>query len=82
MFQINYYSYKFYSFLLLILGFFSIFQEVDTENNIFFLLILIFSILQNNFKYKFKSIYSGLIAIFSIYIQFILSDYTISKEFF
>ena len=42
MFQINYYSYKFYSFLLLILGFFSIFQEVDTENNIFFLLILIF----------------------------------------
>ena len=45
-------------------------------------MILIFSILQNNFKYKFKSIYSGLIAIFSIYIQFILSDYTISKEFF
>ena len=82
MFQINYYSYKFYSFLLLILGFFSIFQEVDTENNIFFLTILIFSIFQNNFKYKFKSIYSGLIAIFSIYIQFILSDYTISKEFF
>ena len=82
MLKINFKDYKFYSNLLIIFGFLSIYNEVDFENNIFFLDILFFSIIQNYLNYKYKNFYSGLIALMAIYIQFRFNDFTISKEYF
>ena len=82
MLKINFKDYKFYSYLLIIFGFLSIYNEVDFENNIFFLAILFFSIIQNYLNYKYKNFYSGLIALIAIYIQFRFNDFTISKEYF
>ena len=82
MLKINFKDYKFYSYLLIIFSFLSIYDEVDFENNIFFLAILFFSIIQNYLNYKYKNFYSGLIALIAIYIQFRFNDFTISKEYF
>jgi hypothetical protein len=55
---------------------------VNFYNKLLFILTLIFSIYQNLKKYKFKNIYSSIIAVITIYFQFILSENTFSKEFF
>ena len=51
-------------------------------SNLYFIIIALFAILQNYFDYRYKKVISGLIALGSFYIQFILNDYTLSKEYF
>ena len=82
MYQINILDYRFNSILLIFLCYLSIAFEVDTLNNLYFILIAIFAFVQNYFKYKYKNFYSGLIAIGSFYVQFLLSDNTLTKEYF
>ena len=82
MYRFDLLNYKFTAILLLVLSYFSIAFEVSKLNNLYFILIAFLSILQNNFNYSYKKIISGIVALISFYIQFILSDYTLSKEYF
>ena len=82
MYKIDLLNYKFTAILLLVLSYFSIAFEVSNLNNLYFILIAFLSILQNKFNYSYKKIISGIVALISFYIQFILSDYTLSKEYF
>ncbi|WP_262589703.1 transglutaminase-like domain-containing protein [Candidatus Pelagibacter communis] len=82
MYRFDLLNYKFTSIFLLILSYFSIAFEVSNLNNLYFILIAFLSILQNNLYYSYKKIISGIVALISFYIQFILSDYTLSKEYF
>ena len=82
MYKLDLLNYKFTAILLLVLSYFSIAFEVSNLNNLYFILIAFLSILQNNFNYSYKKIISGIVALISFYIQFILSDYTLSKEYF
>ena len=75
-------NYNFTAFLMLILNFLVIFNEVNLMSNLFFFSILIFSILQKNFNYNYKKIFSSILSLGSIYILFVLNDYTLSKEYF
>ena len=82
MFKFDLLNYKFNSYIILFLSLLTIFFEVNFYNKLLFILTLIFSIYQNLKKYKFKNIYSSIIAVITIYFQFILSENTFSKEFF
>ena len=82
MFKINLLNYHFTSLLLLILSYTLIAFEVTALNNLYFIGIASFAILQNYYHYKYKRIISGLIALGSFYVQFVLNDYTLSKEYF
>lgn len=82
MFKLNLLNSKFNSYLLLTLSLTTIFFDISFYNQIFFLLVFCFSVFQNVNVYKFKTVYSSIIAIISIYIQFKLNDSTLSKEFF
>ena len=80
--RINLLNYNFNSLLILLLSYLLIFTEVDLVSNVFFFLLLLFSIFQKNFKYRYKKIPSSILAIISIYILFVLNDQTLSKEYF
>ena len=80
--RINLLNYNFNSLLILLLSYLLIFTEVDLVSNVFFFLLLLFSIFQKNFKYRYKKIPSSILAIISIYILFVLNDLTLSKEYF
>jgi len=80
--RINLLNYNFNSLLILLLSYLLIFTEVDLISNVFFFLLLLFSIFQKNFKYRYKKIPSSILAITSIYILFVLNDQTLSKEYF
>ena len=82
MFKIDLLNYRFTAILLLILSYTLVAFEVTVLNNLYFLGIALFAILQNYYPYKFKKVISGLIALASFYIQFVLNDYTLSKEYF
>ena len=82
MYQFNLLNFKFTSFCLVILSYFTIAFEVEVINNFFFIIIALFGIFQNSSKYEYKNLFSGLVALVCIYIQFILNDYTLSKEYF
>ena len=82
MFKIDLLNYRFTAILLLILSYTLVAFEVTVLNNLYFLGIALFAILQNYYPYKFKKVISGLIALTSFYIQFVLNDYTLSKEYF
>ena len=82
MFKIDLLNYRFTAILLLILSYTLIAFEVTALNNLYFIGIALFAILQNYYPYKFKKVISGLIALGSFYIQFVLNDYTLSKEYF
>ena len=82
MYKINLLDYKFSSLLLIFATYIAIIDDVSFQNSIFYLIILAYSVLQNFFNIKFKKIFTSIIAIVSFYIQFILNDYTLSKEYF
>ena len=82
MYKIDLFNYRFTAILLLLLSYTLVAFEVKLINNLYFIVIGIFAILQNYFSYRFKKVISGLIALGSLYIQFILNDYTLSKEYF
>ena len=75
-------NYKFTSILLILLSYTLVINENGLINNLLFTFLLIFSIFQNYYKYKYKKLYSSSFALICIYIQFILNDYTFSKEYF
>ena len=75
-------NYKFTSIILILLSYTLVINENGLINNLLFTFLLIFSIFQNYFKYKYKKLYSSTFALICIYIQFILNDYTFSKEYF
>tara|TARA_B100001939_G_scaffold347791_1_gene370642 strand:+ start:143 stop:2017 length:1875 start_codon:yes stop_codon:yes gene_type:complete len=62
--------------------FLSLFTEVSKSNNYFFLAILLFSLFLNQLEFKYKKFLNSIIALTVIYVQFILNDYTLSKEYF
>ena len=80
--NLNISNYNFTALLMLILSFLVIFNEVNLMSNLFFFSILIFSIFQKNFNYNYKKIFSSILSLGSIYIIFVLNDYTLSKEYF
>ena len=82
MFNIDLFNYRFTAILLLLLSYTLVAFEVNILNNLYFIIIALFAILQNYFDYKYKKAISGLIALGSFYIQFVLNDYTLSKEYF
>ena len=82
MYRFDLLNYKFTAILLLVFSYFSIAFEVSNLNNLYFILIACLSIFQNYLTYSYKKIISGIVALISFYVQFILSDYTLSKEYF
>lgn len=82
MFKLNFFNPQFNSYLILLLSLTTLIFEVSLYNQIFFVSVLLFSILQNIYEYRFKNIISLFIGIIAIYIQFKLSSETLSKEFF
>ena len=82
MFKFNFLNHNFTSLVILLMSFSLIIDEVGIFTNLFYLLLLIFSIFLKNFKFKYKTIISSIFAIFTIYVLFILNDYTLSKEYF
>ena len=82
MFKLNFLNHNFTSLVILLMSFSLIIDEVGIFTNLFYLLLLIFSIFLKNFKFKYKTVISSIFAIFTIYVLFILNDYTLSKEYF
>ena len=82
MYKFSLLNYKFNSITLLILSYLLIISEVDKINNLFFLLLLSYAFFQKNFNYKFKKIFSSFCAIITLFILFVIYDYTLSKEYF
>ena len=80
--KFNLLNYNFTSLLMLFLCFVVIIDEVEMLNNLFYALILVFSIFLKNMKFKYKIVISSILAIAVVYILFILNDYTLSKEYF
>ena len=82
MFKLNFLNHNFTSLVILLMSFSLIIDEVGIFTNLFYLLLLIFSIFLKNFKFKYKTVISSIFAVFTIYVLFILNDYTLSKEYF
>ena len=82
MFKFNLLNYKFTSIILIFVCFLSLFTEVTKLNNYFFLFILLFSFFLNKLNFNYKKLLNSIIALAAIYVQFILNDYTLSKEYF
>ena len=78
----NLLNYKDTSYILILLCYLSISTEVGILNNIYFITVGFYSVLQNYFSLKYKKVISGIFALLSFYLQFILNDYTLSKEYF
>ena len=78
----NLLNYKDTSYILISLCYLSIATEVSILNNVYFIIVGFYSILQNYFSFKYKKVFSGIFALLSFYLQFILNDYTLSKEYF
>ena len=82
MFKFDLLNYKINSYILLLLSLLTVLFDVTYLNQLLFISVLIFSILQNTMQYKFKTIVSSIFALIFICLQFNLSAYTFSKEFF
>ena len=82
MFKFDFFNLNFSSIVLIFLCYLSLSFEVSAINNLYFVIIFIFSYFQNLSSYKFKKFISGIIALLSFYIQFVLNDHTFSKEYF
>ena len=82
MFKFDFFNLNFSSIVLILLCYLSLSFEVSAINNLYFVIIFIFSCFQNLSTYKFKKFISGIIALLSFYIQFVLNDHTFSKEYF
>ena len=82
MFRLNILNPKFNSYLLLVFSLTTVLFDINFYNQLLFFSVLFFSIFQNLSHYKFKNVYSSIISLIAIYIQFKLNDETLSKEFF
>ena len=82
MFKFDLLNYKTSSYILLFLSLLTILFDVTYLNQLLFVAVLIFSILQNIMQYRFKTVVSSIVALTAIYLQFNLSENTFSKEFF
>ena len=80
--KLNLLNHNFSSLLMLLISYTIIINEVGVLSNLFYLLLLIFSIFLKNLKFNYKVLVSSILALGTIYILFILNDYTLSKEYF
>ena len=80
--KLNLLNYNFTSLVMMLMSFVLIIDEVGMLSNLFYLLLLFFSIYLKNLKLRYKKLLSSIFSIGTIYILFILNDYTLSKEFF
>ena len=67
---------------MLFVSFMLIIDEVELFSNLFFLLLLILSIFLKSLKFNYKKAISSILSIGTIYILFVLNDYTLSKVSF
>ena len=82
MFKLNFLNHNLTSLVMLLMSFLLIIDEVGIFINLLYLFLLIFSIFLKNFKFKYKTVISSIFAVGTIYVLFILNDYTLSKEYF
>ena len=80
--KLNLLNYNFTSLIMLFISYMLIIDEVGLLSNLFFLLLLILSIFLKSLKFNYKKAISSILAVGTIYILFVLNDYTLSKEYF
>ena len=80
--SINLLNYNFNALAILVCSYLVLIPDVEISTNVFFLILLFFAIIQKSFNYKYKKVFSSILAIATIYILFILNDQTLSKEYF
>ena len=73
---------KILSLVLLGVSILAISDIINFSNKLFFILIVILSIIISNFKFRFKSLLLSIYALLLIYIQFLFNQYIVSEEFF
>ena len=72
---------KILSLVLLGVSILAISDIINFSNKLFFILIVILSIIISNFKFRFKSFLLSIYALLLIYIQFLFNQYIVSEEF-
>ena len=80
--RINLLNYNFNALIILVCSFLVLIPEIEFSTNIFFLILFFFAVIQKSFSYKYKKVFSSILAIATIYILFVLNDQTLSKEYF
>ncbi|ETA70715.1 DUF3488 and transglutaminase-like domain-containing protein [Candidatus Pelagibacter ubique] len=80
--RINLLNYNFNALVILVCSYLVLIPDVEISTNVFFLILFFFAIIQKSFNYKYKKVFSSILAIATIYILFILNDQTLSKEYF
>ena len=80
--KLNLLNNNFTSLIMLLISFAIIIDEVGILSNLFYSVLLIISIFLKNLKFNYKVVVSSILALGTIYILFVLNDYTLSKEYF
>ena len=80
--KLNLLNNNFTSLIMLLISFAIIIDEVGVLSNLFYSVLLIISIFLKNLKFNYKVVVSSILALGTIYILFVLNDYTLSKEYF
>jgi len=82
MFRLNLLNYNFNALIILTSSYLLLIDEVDIITNLFFIILYVFAILQKSLNYKYKKVFSSILAISTVCILFILNDQALSKEYF
>ena len=80
--RVNLLNYNFNALVMLVCSYLVLFSEVEISTNVFFVILFSFAVIQKSFNYKYKKVFSSILAIATIYILFVLNDQTLSKEYF
>jgi len=80
--RVNLLNYNFNALVMLVCSYLVLFSEVEISTNVFFVILFSFAVIQKSFNYKYKKLFSSILAIATIYILFVLNDQTLSKEYF
>ena len=80
--RINLLNYNFNALVMLVCSYLVLFSEVEISTNVFFIILFSFAVIQKSFNYKYKRVFSSILALATIYILFVLNDQTLSKEYF
>jgi len=80
--RVNLLNYNFNALVMLVCSYLVLFSEVEISTNVFFIILFSFAVIQKSFNYKYKKLFSSILAIATIYILFVLNDQTLSKEYF
>ncbi|MDC0974643.1 transglutaminaseTgpA domain-containing protein [Candidatus Pelagibacter sp.] len=80
--RINLLNYNFNALVMLVCSYLVLFSEVEISTNVFFIILFSFAVIQKSFNYKYKKVFSSILALATIYILFVLNDQTLSKEYF